>query len=312
MKIFKIPKKNGKFRTIYAPSAEEKAEMRALLPALENTLQLNDFYQVQHGFRESRSPVTNASCHRGFEYTLCFDIADFFDNVKRGMDEYEHDDVCFVDGIARQGLPTSPALSNLAFCDADKEIMKLVSEIRKPRQRFGRRTLVYTRYADDLTFSFDDGWTALTLMREIPGICDRSGFPINPSKTHLQWSGAGRRMITGVSVDGDLKPSREVKRRLRSAKHALDTGHIGKRTVAMLAREQSQSERDGEPSLRTILRQKYEGLMEWSRLKIPKGYVPSKPTFPGYADASMFGSIGTDPVKSEKIMPSIRRFDFSE
>jgi hypothetical protein len=113
------------------------------------------------------------------------------------------------DGRAYQGLPTSPVIANLAAIDMDKAILRLIEE--KP--------ITYTRYADDLTFSFDYWANYFLLLKEIPQIVSRCGFSINPAKTHFQDGRFGRRIITGVSVDNDLRIPRSFKRKMRAARH---------------------------------------------------------------------------------------------
>lgn len=221
------------------PSDEEKAFFRMILNSVQEQSQKLDENCVQHGFQKGRNPVTNALCHVGYEYSLCFDLSDFFDSVTPEMvpDYVLGNSVvkaaCFPDGAARQGLPTSPALANIAARNLDNEILKL-----QGNGRFGK-LFVYTRYADDLTFSFDNKYLAKTLMEKVPQIVESQGFKINPSKTKLQWAGAGRRMITGVAVDAKgIHTPREIKRRIRAAKHQNNKKQIN-------------------------------GLSEWAKLKLP-------------------------------------------
>lgn len=116
--------------------------------------------------------------HRQFERwqvpAQCFalrfvrlDLKDFFDDVGPG-DFYRYlprtsetqgliaNHVLFMaqafpDGAARQGLPTSPAIANIAASGMDRDIKALARQ----HGRF-EHSFVYTRYADDLTFSFNE------------------------------------------------------------------------------------------------------------------------------------------------------------
>lgn len=279
MKIVRIPKGSGGFRTIYCPSADEKVFLKPLVPHLNEAAVICDKHDVMHGFMPGRSPVTNAKAHRGFEYTLSFDLKDFFDSVTRNHVGTANTpladwpcgtlDTCFVDGAARQGLPTSPALANIAAAPMVNEIMGL-----RRNGRFGW-TFTFTIYADDLTFSFDRFATGDWLKQEIPALVERHGFTINPKKTHLQCAVNGRRMITGVAVDDEVHVPRYIKRKIRAAEH--------QKTRGWKARNQ------------------LRGLREWMLLKLPVGYVPRKeplqigtmiksiPIAAGHA-ASTFGS----------------------
>lgn len=261
MRTFTIRKKSGKLRTVYQPSAEELAMLNPLVKPLNMAAVSANEYGVQHGFQPKRSSVTNALQHKGWRFTLSFDLQDFFDSVTRDkfentiIDEVSDFDICFPDGAARQGLPTSPALANIAAAPMDKEILEFVSDIVKPKRKLSlaegiKRDCVYTRYADDLTFSFDSvGWFD-RLKAGVPAIVEKHGFKINPEKTRTQAAGAGRRVITGIAVDTKLHPLRSTKRRLRAALHQRHTSEA-------------------------------RGLAEWCKLKMPRRFDNSdkkKPT----------------------------------
>jgi hypothetical protein len=239
MRVFSISKRNGKRRTIYAPNDSEKESLRGLLPQLNAAAMAADVAGVQHGFQPGRSPVTNALRHVGYTYTLSFDLENFFESVTaQQVPEEFRDPQCFPDGAARQGLPTSPPLANLAAAAMDAEILS-----RNPRGRFVNQRFVYTRYADDLTFSFNEERLIGTLKRIVPEIVQRHGFAINASKTKLQCAAAGLRHVTGIAVgERGIQPTREIKRRLRAARHQRNTAEA-------------------------------RGLLEWCRLRIPKGFT---------------------------------------
>lgn len=213
MRIIRISKGNGKFRTIYAPSKAEKWELKQLLPELNRLMKKCEF---AHGFIQGRSPVTNALLHVGFNFSLCFDLKDFFDtitpsHVKGKLPQHILEKV-FVDGHPRQGLPTSPAVANLAAYDLDIRINRL-------KKKFNIN-FVYSRYADDLSFSFNDVAVKDILLKEVPSLVEAFHFIINDKKTCFQDSKSGRRHITGIGVDyNNIYPTRAAKRRLRAAQH---------------------------------------------------------------------------------------------
>lgn len=211
-----IPKGNGKFRKIYVPSNEEKIELRKLVGGIEKKAAKLSREGVVHGFCRGKSPITNALAHVGHKYSLSFDLANFFDTVTpkhvKGSLSDEELNLCFVDGIAGQGLPTSPAVANLAASAMDNAIIAL----RDKR----KIDFIYTRYADDMTFSFDNEEIKLLLLYEIPQIVGRCGFKINKSKTYFQSTKRGNIVVTGVGIKGDsIVPTRYIKRKLRAALH---------------------------------------------------------------------------------------------
>lgn len=260
---FKINKRNGKFRTIYAPDDELKQICRGQLNALHDKAKLWDTYGIQHGFMRGKSPVTNALEHRGFAYTLSMDLKDFFDSVKERHIPFAVDTYLFPDGAARQGLPTSPLLANIAAHGMDQRIMSFQKRYRN------FINFVYTRYADDLTFSSNSREMINMLSKLVPAIATNYGFAVNESKTKIQSAHSGRRMITGIAVDANIHVPRNVKRRLRAMKHQLDRGFSGK-TLSVICKRQSELKKKGrELELRAILKNAYNGLVEWSHFTTP-------------------------------------------
>jgi RNA-directed DNA polymerase len=217
MRKFTIAKRGGGARAIYAPNHKEKLLLRLLVPRL-NRLQQQLCAPCVHGFMPERSPVTNAQAHAGKQFTLCMDLADFFDSVDPedvpalkncGLFTPEEIARMAVDGAARQGLPTSPIVANLAAIPMDTALLQLSAD----------HGAVYTRYADDLSFSCDSIVAAVTLRAEIVAIVADYGFKVNPRKTRLLSSQSGRRIVTGVAVGAEVKAPRAIRRRLRAAYH---------------------------------------------------------------------------------------------
>jgi hypothetical protein len=248
-KISKIPKKTkGKFRTIYILDRELRQENRRLLGQLNMRARKLCPEGVVHGFMRRKSVVTSAQLHVGHRYTLCFDLEDFFDSVtERQLKGKISDELLkqvLFDGAARQGPPSSPAVANIAASDMDHAILNYLKK--------HELNVVYTRYADDLSFSFDDYEIYEKLRQRIPEIVGTNGFKINRKKTRLQPASRGRRRLCGVMVDDTkIYPTRQVRRRLRAAIHQkhMDEAH---------------------------------GLAEWCRLKPPR--QPKKTGFTSLGD----------------------------
>lgn len=234
-----IPKGNGKMRKILVTTARFRHENRKLVPLMHHLQQMacdTNPGPVVHGFYMGRSPVTNAMRHVGFQYSVCFDLENFFPSVTRKMFDAaltwlpsEHNPntgiiqrtmrVMFVNdkaqtsaektAIAEQGIPTSPMVANIAASPLDRKLVVL-----------GGGAITYTRYADDLTFSFNDPAFVDMLLTTVPQLVAAAGFKVNERKTHVLRAKQGRRIITGVGVDDTgIHPTRDVKRRLRAALH---------------------------------------------------------------------------------------------
>ncbi len=232
-----IPKGKGKYRTIFAPDEQ----LNCLLKIIATKLQIIEpQYEYAHGFVKQRSPVTNAMAHTGFRYSLSMDIKDFFPSVKphhladfyNRIEPIIKPELLFINNSLPQGFPTSPILSNLAMIPVDNTIAEQLKQLNQP--------FSFTRYADDITVSFNEITLLQTIKNIITDTLQQYGFAINPKKTLLQDGMYRRRIITGVAIEKDkIFPPRLIKRKIRAAKHNNQKRSLG-------------------------------GLIEWSKLNPPK------------------------------------------
>jgi retron-type reverse transcriptase len=151
---FTIPKRSGGKRRIHAPTPELKTLQRRILRRLLARLKT---HPAATGFERGESFVTNARRHVGRAVVLRFDVQDFFPSTSaRRVEKYFRaigwnreaarllSGLCTWEGALPQGAPTSPRLSNLLNYRLDARLSGLAA----------RSEAIYTRYADDLTFSF--------------------------------------------------------------------------------------------------------------------------------------------------------------
>ena len=76
--------------------------------------------------------------------------------------------------------------------------------------------ITYTRYADDLTFSSDELYLLLSLMKDISNIIRYYGFKINYEKTKVLLP-SNKQTITGITVNnGEIKVDKKLKRMVRA------------------------------------------------------------------------------------------------
>ena len=219
-RVYSIPKRNGSMRTIEAPSERLKAIQRRILRRLLPP----EVSECATAFVPGRSIADNARPHLGAPAVLELDIKNFFPSlnyellrdhlVNNGFTPEAAKTVtalCTFDGHLPQGAVTSPHLANLLLYDFDRAIDDYV-------RRFG----VYTRYADDLTFSGD------LSPERISGIivrCRRGlkalGLKLNPGKTRVARRGS-RQQVTGLVVNEKLRAPRELRRKLRQEMYYLN------------------------------------------------------------------------------------------
>lgn len=238
-KIIKIPKANGKFRNIYIVNDEKKKALYSYFSYLESKLRELDKGDVCYAFVKDKNCALNAFRHIGYQHTLSMDIVDFFGSISREhVKEVLSEEIiknCFIEGAPQQGLPTSPLIANIAFTSVDNKIIALLQTMNID--------CLYTRYADDLIFSFDDLKLAPKIKIIVTRLLNSNGFRINASKTKLQSLKNGRIIINGVAIDENgIYATRKTKKKLRAAIHQYN--------------------------LRSA-----RGLLEWAACKFPKALM---------------------------------------
>jgi retron-type reverse transcriptase len=109
-----------------------------------------------------------------------------------------------------QGACTSPALSNLLARRLDSRLSGLAKKLG----------FVYTRYADDLTFSAAPDAAAKTayLLARIRHIAADENLVVNEKKTRVQRPGR-RQTVTGIVVNKRPNVPRRLTKRLRAILH---------------------------------------------------------------------------------------------
>ena len=124
-------------------------------------------------------------------------------------------------GYLPQGAPTSPKLSNLAVLEFDKSLREIAEG----------QGLIYTRYADDLSFSTNSSHfsrkEASQFIRRVYKIMGTHGFSANKTKTHIA-TPRSRKIILGLLVDREQpRLTREFKLRVRKHLHYLTHKDFG-------------------------------------------------------------------------------------
>ncbi|WP_279151331.1 retron St85 family RNA-directed DNA polymerase [Photobacterium iliopiscarium] len=182
-KTYYIPKVSGKVRLIAQPSRELKAIQAWILRNILDKLSVSS---CSKGFELGTSILDNAIPHIGSNFILTIDLKDFFPNVAASKVYgvfnsigYNKElstlltNLCTYDGGLPQGAPTSPKLANLVCAKLDARIQGYA----------GSRGIVYTRYADDMTFSANTITKIIKTKQFIGTIISDEGFKINNNKT---------------------------------------------------------------------------------------------------------------------------------
>lgn len=115
--------------------------------------------------------------------------------------------LCCLDGKLPQGAPTSPALANYIFFQVDVQIGEAARIAN----------VVYTRYADDLSFS---GLEPISedFRQKVTQIIRDADFHINKGKSRLMGLKCCRQ-VTGLTVNEKVSIPRTKRRELRAWFH---------------------------------------------------------------------------------------------
>lgn len=221
--LFKLSKRSGGYRTISAPDATLLNIQKIIYKRI--LLSVN-VHPASMGFRQNTSVAHNAKAHLGNKQILKVDIADFFGSIKkyRIIKAFEKigypanisqvlAELCTLEGKLPQGAATSPTLSNIIAYDMDVKLLSIAQ----------KNNLIYTRYADDLTFSGEDISFEL-ILSEIDNVIREEKFVIQRKKTRFLTQ-KKRKIVTGISVSsGDkLMIPKAKKREIRKTIHYILT-----------------------------------------------------------------------------------------
>ena len=225
---FYIPKKSGGFRQISKPKNFGLIHIQASL-----NFYLNLVYEPNensHGFIWKRNILTNAKNHVGKNYILNIDIKDFFpsvdsnkilklfstppfnfnSNVCKCLNK-----ICCDNNHLPQGAATSPIITNFICMDLDRKLRLLAKEMN----------VIYTRYADDITFSSNDAIFYDDFRNKIESMLNENGFNINNKKYRIQ-NKRHRQEVTGLVVNEKPNINRKYIRNLRALLHSYKIDDI--------------------------------------------------------------------------------------
>ncbi len=238
-KSFYISKRRGGKRLISQPSRELKALQRVLVNQVISKLPV---HSAAMAYRNGISITDNARMHAGVGSILKLDFSDFFGSI-RDVDwrNYCYSNAVFDDDedvevstrilfFKREGFrylrlaigaPSSPSLSNVLMHNFDTRVCGLVSG----------HSVVYTRYADDLTFSAPRTGFLTVVRAAVQRAINEVAWPrlcINDSKTVVATM-KYKREVTGLVLanDGSVSLGHERKKCIRAGVHWALTGKLG-------------------------------------------------------------------------------------
>ncbi len=208
-----IPKKSGGLRKLSVPDEMLKKIQRQITDVLLVHMPISRYATA---YRFGSTTLKNARPHVGKPLLLKLDILHFFDSVRysavkdaafppeiyAGNIRILLAMLCYYKDALPQGAPSSPAITNILLFEFDETVGFWCRE----------RSISYTRYCDDMTFSGDfEPREVISFVREE---LRKLGFLLNAQKTRIRRAGQ-RQSVTGIVVNEKPNVSAAYRRKLR-------------------------------------------------------------------------------------------------
>ena len=212
-RVFKIRKRNGKYRTICEPNSILKHIQRQILDNLLNEVSISEYAKA---YKKGISLKDNALVHTNKKLILKLDIEDFFDNISFtniynkcfGPSKYPKNigvlltTLVTYNGYLPQGAPTSSYISNIVMKEFDNAIGDWCNI----------NNVSYTRYSDDMTFSGD--FIPSEIIKLVRKNLYKLGLKINNKKIHIVRRNSSQN-VTGLVVNEKVQVSNKYRNKIR-------------------------------------------------------------------------------------------------
>ena len=212
-KIYKIKKRNGKYRTIYEPNSILKQIQKQILVNILNNKSISKYAKAYHKGIQLKD---NAIFHINKEMILKLDIENFFENISF-LDIYNScfpieyfpksvgmilTYLCTYNNHLTQGSPTSPYISNLVMKEFDEELGNWCN----------LRNISYTRYSDDMTFSGQ--FNPSELIVKVRKMLYKLDLSLNNDKIRIIHK-SSRQNVTGIVVNEKMQVNIKYRNKIR-------------------------------------------------------------------------------------------------
>jgi len=253
-KFYEIKKRRGGKRPISSPHRVLKLIQQWINKSILACVEID---KNAYGFCANKSILDNASVHVGQDFTLNIDLLKFFetvveervygifkslgyhnnlavdlaklctvcDNYSNSIPMYDFNEHKLLGPIFKgkstlpQGAPTSPSLSNIITRRLDKRLSGYAL----------KNNLKYSRYADDITFSWNEG--SNIKRSTVFKIIQEEGFFINHKKVRFYSKSSNKHIVTGLIVSNVVKVpkkfKKEIERHLFFCKKYGVQSHLG-------------------------------------------------------------------------------------
>lgn len=241
-KTYEVTKRNGSGKREIAQPSKELKYVQKLILGKYDLMQDLPIHKAAMAYRKNIGIQDNAFMHKDNQYVLKMDFSNFFPSIapsdlishiekhkKIQLDDKETKNLGRLFFYAKEknedlvlsiGAPSSPYISNTLMYDFDV----LVQEI------CDKNKVVYSRYADDLTFSTNTKDVLFKFPELVEGMVGEIMYPgllINNKKTVFLSKGTNRN-VTGlvISNEGNVTIGRDKKRIIKSMVYKYSQGQL--------------------------------------------------------------------------------------
>mgnify|MGYP002768808661 FL=1 len=234
-KIYKIKKRNGKYRTIYEPNTILKQIQKQILTNILNNKAISKYAKAYHKGIKLKD---NAITHVNKEIILKLDIKNFFENISF-VDVYNScfsieyfpksvgmilTFLCTYEDHLTQGSPTSAYISNLVMKEFDESLGDWCELMN----------ISYTRYSDDMTFS--GKFNPSELIIKVRKMLYKLGLELNNDKIHIVHKSSSQN-VTGIIVNEKMQVSIKYRNKIRQEIYYIKKfgliSHLKKRKISI-------------------------------------------------------------------------------
>ena len=219
-KVFKIPKRNGGYRTIYEPDYTLKSIQRNIL---NNVLNERITSSYAKAYKKGLSLVDNATPHLNKKVILKLDIKDFFPSIdflkvyKKAFPRNMYPEavanlltnLTTYNNFLPQGTPTSSYIPNLVLRSFDIKVGNFCED----------RNISYTRYCDDMTFS--GSFDTKEVITFVKNALYKEGFILNKQKIKIIKPNKAQ-IVTGIVCNEKLSIPRPYKKAIRQSMYYIN------------------------------------------------------------------------------------------
>ena len=215
-----IPKRSGGTRELSVPDEILKKIQRKISEVILSRSPISTYATA---YRFGASVQKNAAPHIGKPLVLKLDIKHFFDSITYSAvkelcfpaERFSEQIrilltmLCYRGDALPQGAPSSPAITNIIMREFDETVGEFCES----------RSITYTRYCDDMTFSGEFDVTELIAF--VKAELFKNGFLLNKEKTTFTTKGK-RQTVTGIVVNDKLSTPTNYRKAIRQQMHYIN------------------------------------------------------------------------------------------